>query len=91
MFGHMKVEPILRVRPACPVEDAVVTDLDATVGEQRYERRSPSFHAGTSPDTISTDAHLCKTGKGAAASVVVASWKNQSWATSLHLHGAGVS
>lgn len=30
MFGHMKAEPILRVRGACPVEDAVVALIKAT-------------------------------------------------------------
>ena len=30
MFGHMKVEPILRVRPACAVEEAVVALTKAT-------------------------------------------------------------
>ena len=30
MFGHMKAEPILRVRPACPVEEAVVSLTKAT-------------------------------------------------------------
>ncbi|HEX4784906.1 MAG TPA: hypothetical protein VH350_11225 [Candidatus Sulfotelmatobacter sp.] len=30
MFGHMNAEPILRVRPACPVEDAVVALIKAT-------------------------------------------------------------
>ena len=30
MFGHMKAEPILRVRPACSVEEAVVALIKAT-------------------------------------------------------------
>jgi hypothetical protein len=30
MFGHMKAEPILRVRPACGVEEAVVALTKAT-------------------------------------------------------------
>ncbi len=30
MFGHMKAEPILRVRPACAVEEAVVALIKAT-------------------------------------------------------------
>jgi hypothetical protein len=30
MFGHMKAEPILRVRPACAVEEAVVALTKAT-------------------------------------------------------------
>ena len=30
MFGQMKAEPILSVRPACPVDEAVVTLLKAT-------------------------------------------------------------
>jgi hypothetical protein len=30
MFGQMKAEPILRVTPACPVEEAVVTLIKAT-------------------------------------------------------------
>lgn len=30
MFGHMKAEPILRVRPACLVEQAVATLMKAT-------------------------------------------------------------
>jgi hypothetical protein len=30
MFGHMKAEPILRVMPACTVEEAVVALIKAT-------------------------------------------------------------
>ena len=30
MFGHMRAEPILRVRPACAVEEAVVALIKAT-------------------------------------------------------------
>jgi hypothetical protein len=30
MFGHMNAEPILRVRTACPVEEAVVAIIKAT-------------------------------------------------------------
>src|SRR5258708_38079337 len=30
MFGQMKAEPILRVRPACAVEEAVVALIKAT-------------------------------------------------------------
>lgn len=30
MFGHMKAEPILRVRPACAAEEAVVALIKAT-------------------------------------------------------------
>ena len=30
MFGHMRAEPILRVKPACPARDAVVTLTKAT-------------------------------------------------------------
>ena len=34
MFGHMKAEPILRVRPACPVEEAISNLTEATDGTQ---------------------------------------------------------
>jgi hypothetical protein len=30
MFGHMKAEPILRVKPTCPAEEAVITLIKAT-------------------------------------------------------------
>ena len=30
MFGHMKAEPILRVVPTCPAEEAVITLIKAT-------------------------------------------------------------
>jgi hypothetical protein len=30
MFGHMKAEPILRVKPACPVKQAVGSLIKAT-------------------------------------------------------------
>jgi hypothetical protein len=30
MFGQMKAEPILRVKPTCPVEEAVITLIKAT-------------------------------------------------------------
>jgi hypothetical protein len=30
MFGHMKAEPILKVKPACPVGEAVIALTEAT-------------------------------------------------------------
>ena len=30
MFGHMKAEPILTVKPTCPAEEAVITLIKAT-------------------------------------------------------------
>jgi hypothetical protein len=34
MFGHMRAEPILRVKPACPAGEAVITLTKATDGTQ---------------------------------------------------------
>ena len=34
MFGHMRAEPILRVKPTCPAGEAVVTLIKATDGTQ---------------------------------------------------------
>ena len=52
-------------------------DLEAPVKRQRYQRRSPSLAPQHLLLPSGTDAHLCKTSKGAAASAVVAYGKTK--------------